>query len=290
MPVAAGLRGLRALTLTLCLTVGGARAGQPEQAPAPPLPGDPLSTAHAPVPTLPADPADRLDNAVRAYHAGQQDLALSLLTALIRDADPRSEVLREARVYMAEILLFQGNEASAREALELVLREQPGLVLDPFRHPPDICAFFELVKASGTWRAAPVEDPGPAPATRRPSPWLPLGIAQARQQRPTAAALLATGQGLSCGLSAALFLWITADRRYGSEGQPGFTEDGDRLWPLSTLQARRTAQWSATAACYASYGLGVVDASAAQRRARRQAALSLRMTPSAPGLLLTAPF
>ncbi|MCK6502625.1 hypothetical protein L6R53_04390 [Myxococcota bacterium] len=288
MGLAPDLRRPLGCAALLCLLARAAAAAEPEPGP-PPDPATaqaPAAGSHALPPSLPADPAARLEGAIRSYHAGQQDLALSLLTALIRDAAHDPEIVRDARLYMAEILLFQGNEAGAREAVELVLRDHPDLILDPFRHPPDICAFFELVKASGSWRP----QPPPAlvePAPRRTSPWLPLGISQARQGRPVAAGLLATGQGLSCGLSAGLFLWIAVDRRYGSEGEPGFTDDGQRLWSLDTLQARRAAQWASTATCYASYGLGVLDASVAGRRARRQATIGLA---PGPGLAVAARF
>lgn len=285
MGLAPDLRRPLGLAALLCMLARVAPAAEPD-AGAPPTPAATQVPPHAPPPSLPADPAARLEGAVRSYHAGQQDLALSLLTALIRDAADDPAIVRDARLYMAEILLFQGNEAGAREALELVLRDYPDLILDPFRHPPDICAFFELVKASGSWRpqapAVQVEPPA-----RRSSPWLPLGIAQARQGRPVAAGLLATGQGLSCGLSAGLFAWIAVDRRYGSEGEPGFTDEGQRLWSLETLEGRRAAQWASTATCYASYGLGVLDASIAGRRARRQATIGLA---PGPGLALATRF
>ena len=284
-----GRRANTRLLLLLALaawTVHGSRLAQAQE---PPPAADPAQDPHAPPPSSPPDAEDRLDSAIRSYHAGQHDLALGLLTALVRDEAEAREVVRDARIYMAEILLFQDNQAGARQALELVLREYPDLILDPFQHPPDICAFLELVKADGSWRLALPTPPPPVAQAPRTSPWLPLGIAQARQRRPNAAGLFATGQGLSCGLSAGLFLWLALDNRHGSQDEPGFSDDGQRLWTLDTLQSRRTAQWTTTAICYASYGLGVVDASIAGRRARR-ATVSAGAGPDPLSVRLTARF
>lgn len=255
------------------LWAGSALAAAPDEGPSPGTPSPASSTApHAPPPAAPQDAAERLESALRSYHSGQRDLALTLLTALVRDEPEESEVVSDARILMGEIFLAQGNEAAARGSFELVLLADPSTELDPFVHPPDICAFFELVKASGSWRPddrPPTALPDPV-APARPSPWLPLGVAQYRQQRPVAGTLFAITQSASCGLSAGLFAWMAVDRRYDSTNESGFDDDNHRLWTLETLQARRAAQWTLTGACYTAYGLGVTDAWLTERRARRQ--------------------
>lgn len=272
-PTSAGLLLLMLLSRVAAAVPAPEDRPAPEDGPAAPVdipaPGLPASNHAPPPPVAPQGAETRLENAIRDYQAGRHDLALTLLTALVRDEPDEAAVVRDARVYMAEIFLVQGNESAAREALEQVLQASPDLELDPFEHPPDICAFFELVKASGTWRPAPVPSTlAPPRAPTRPSSLLPLGIAQFRQGRPVPGTLLAIGQGAACGLSAGLFTWLAVDRKHGSKDEAGFAEDGSRLWTLDTLQARRAVQWSATGLCYGAYGLGVLDASIAGRRAR----------------------
>ncbi|NOY25503.1 MAG: hypothetical protein GXP62_06475 [Oligoflexia bacterium] len=205
----------------------------------------------------------RLENASRSYHAGRRDLAISLLTALVRDDAWDPAMVQQARILMGEIFLVQGNEAAARDAFEQVLANAPETTLDPFEHPPDICAFFELVKASGSWRPTPLPPPKPV------SPWLPLGISQLRQGRPVAGTLIAISQGASCGLSAGLFAWLALNRRYGSQDVPGFDANGNRLWTVETLRSRRAAQIALTAGCYTSVSLGFADAWVSRRRSKR---------------------
>ncbi len=240
-----------------------------------PLPGGPSADAprapppaeaHAPAPSVAS--ADRLDAAIRAYQSGQYDLALFLLTAILAEDTTDATDRQQALVYLAEVFLAQGNEASARESFEAALELFPGLQLDPFEHPPDVCAFFEVVKA--TWRPRVVQptitlDLRPPPT----SPWMPLGIAQQRQGRPVPGTLMAVGQGLSCGLSAGMFAWLALDRRFSDD--PGETTgEGGAIWRLETLRSRRTVQWLATGTCQTLYGLGVLDAALVERKRSRQ--------------------
>ncbi|MCB9778210.1 MAG: hypothetical protein H6742_06585 [Alphaproteobacteria bacterium] len=253
--------------------------------------------SHAPPPVeLTRDDQSRLDGAVRQYHAGQHDLALSLLAALLQETaeDP---VAAAARVYMGEIFFVQGNEDGAREAFELALRSDPALRLDPFQHPPDVCAFFEIVKADGDWRQptplpVPIEPP---PPLTRPSPLSPLGIAQFRQGRTGAGTALAISQSLTCGASALLGGWLLIDRRTSDASVPGvpnFDDQGHRLWPGQTLRTRQIVQLSATGACYLAYGAGVADAAITQKRRVRArmeagaAVLPAESGPDEPGVRL----
>lgn len=246
---------------------------------------------HAPSPEPDAradDSSQRLGEAVRWYQTGQHDLALSLLIALLDEAPTDPDLRREARIYIGEIFFVQGDKDASREAFELVLRDDPTHALDPFRHPPEVCAFFALIRESGSWRSpdltVPVE-----PARRRPSPWLPLGIAQVRQGRTAAGVGQALIQGTSCGLSLGLGAWLLFDRRYGTNGLPGFDDEGHRLWVEETLESRRIVQLSATGACYGAYGIGVADAALAERRARRRATDTTAdgaQVGSGPGLVL----
>jgi len=294
----ATLRAMSALVATLsllllCATPGRADDNEAEQpvdeagqrvddAPtaAPSIPADSAPQQHAPPPPpVQLTPPDRLAAAVRSYHLGQHDLALSRLTALTRELPDDSTISRDARLYIGEIFFVQGNESGAREAFEAVVRSWPDHVLDPFRHPPDVCAFFELVKEDELRRIA-VEAVLPDPAAERPppSPFLPLGVAQFRQRRVLPGILFSIGQTASCGLSIGLGTWLLLDRHYDPTPSDEATaqSDGSTVWDRETLVARRSAQWAATGVCYGSYALGVTDAwLAGRRQARRseQAAL-----------------
>lgn len=221
--------------------------------------------------------------AIRAYQSGQYDHALFLLSALLSEPSTPDDQRQQALIYLAEVFLAQGNEASARESFEAALGLNPSLQLDPFEHPPDVCAFFEVVRS--TWSAPADEAPPPlAPPPARVSPWLPLGIPQISQGRPGPGTVLAVSQGLSCGLSAGMFVWLAFDRRYTVDPtEPGTTDR--TVWSLSTLRTRRAVQWTASATCQAAYAVGVVDAALAQRRDRTsadgQAAIELHIGPTA---------
>jgi len=227
---------------------------------------------HAPPPGPPTA-ADRLEAAVRSYHAGRHDIALAQLAALLGEQPLDPTVARDTRVYMGEIFLVDHNLAGAREAFESALQDAPDLVLDPFVHPPDVCAFFAAEKARLASSASALPPPllPSLPVAGPSAPLLPLGIAQARQHRPAMSTLFGTTQVISCGLSAGLWGWLLVDRRYGDRDQPGIDPTtGKRLWERSTLESRRVAQLTATGGCYLSYGLGVLDASVAARHLDRQ--------------------
>ena len=218
---------------------------------------------------------------MRNYHAGHYNLALAQLTELLADRTLDVTIARDARVYIGEIFLVNGNESGAKEAFDAALRLDPDMVLDPFLHPPDVCAQFMVERSLVGQVDTSVQIPAamPRPASR----WLPLGLAQAREHRPSMGTLFGTTQVITCGLSAGLFGWLLFDRRYGTNDEPGIDPStGWHLWTLETLRGRRNVQLVATAGCYTSYALGVFDAHiAARRQTRRDATTGAAASPNA---------
>ncbi len=304
------------VALLSCLAGRAALAEEPADAPAPrpdqepasqgdnppqgdaasePLRPEPLDAVHAAPPPLPqpGSPAARLAAAVRSYHAGQHDLALSRLLSLMRDESVDPVVLRDARVYMGEIFFVQGNEPGAREAFEAVVQDWPDHDIDPFRHPPDVCAFYQLVReAEVRRRAAEALLPTPEPVEPRTiSPLMPFGVPQYRQNRPLPGLVFTLSQLASCGLSVGYGTWLLFDRRYDAtpSEQVVDDQDGPTVWDIGTLRRRRTVQLTATGFCYGTYAAGVTDAALAnKRRARRDQAAA--RTPPPLGITLTRSF
>lgn len=99
------------------------------------------------VEALPVSPRDRLDQAVRRYQFGESELAIGLLSALVVEETLPDDVRRDARIYLGELLYIGGDKDAARRFFEQVLAKDPGHVIDPFRHPPDVCGFFNYVRA-----------------------------------------------------------------------------------------------------------------------------------------------
>lgn len=157
-------------------------------------PGEP--SAPSSVVPQPVDREAQLREAVRLYQLGEFEQALAELAELVVDDSIPGPLRREARVYMAELLLTEGDRDGAELFFRKVLSEDPDLQLDPFRHPPDVMGFFQYVKAKVDAEAseAPVVTvPPPAPVLEpvRP-PWtvaVPFGAYHFSQDRPLGGSL-----------------------------------------------------------------------------------------------------
>lgn len=226
------------------------------QDPAPAEPAEeraeaPAAPAEEEPPEPPEPPATerRLELAVRAYQAGRYEEARTELALLVNDGSIEDrELKQQARVYLGELLYVQGQEDAAFKVFETVLQEEPEYRVDPFRHPPDVCGFFEVVRASTSVLAPPP----PPRALVRPAPlgvYTGFGIWQRAHGRRGLANVLLTGQLLLGAASVAGFAWIRSDDEYVA-GSP----DEQRL------KALRALQWSATAGFWGLYAWGTLNA------------------------------
>ena len=94
------------------------------------------------------DHARTLKDALHLYQRGDAPMAQRALARFINDPSMADESLRQrARVYLGEVLYQQQNEEEARRIFEAVLTLDPNYTIDPFAHPPDVCGFFETVRA-----------------------------------------------------------------------------------------------------------------------------------------------
>lgn len=123
-----------------------------------------------------ASPRDELDTAIAAFLDGDSDRARALLrTLLTRGPELDAAVRRDALAYLGDILYTEEGPAAARSSFEALLDEAPDYRMDPIKHPPEVCSFFEDLRLS---RRTIVTTPEPAPR-REPFPVLslaPLGV------------------------------------------------------------------------------------------------------------------
>jgi hypothetical protein len=184
-------------------------------------------------------------------------------------------------VYLAEILLVDGNTAEARGFLEQVLLQEPEYVIDRFQHTPEVAGEFDYVKA--LMAKPPVEPPPDDPPPPTPivltmpmSVWSPFGRYHFAQGRTGRGLLYLGGVTTSAVLSTFLHaLWV-ADREYQTAEKE------------AVLRGRRRVQWTSTAAFYGFWGASVIDAQVHWRKST----VKLRVKPSvglAPGGAGAAP-
>lgn len=220
-----------------------------------------MEPAAAPSPDEPAPPSapsaeERLDQAVRAYQQGRPEEARVALASLVNDPDLSDRELRQqARVYLGEVLYVQGQEDAAFKVFEIVLLEDPDYRVDPFRHPPDVCGFFEVVRASTTALAPRPNLAQPLPTRPPASAWAGFGVYQRAHGDRRLANTLLIGQTALGLASAGGYAWITSQRHYSGQAE------------LARLQALRATQWGLTLGFWGLYTWGTLDARADWRSA-----------------------
>jgi len=232
-------------------TTGEAPAVAPEEAPAvaPSAPSTPMDWSD--LDELPAkSPATRLEEAVSIYQTGKIHEAQGLLASLANDetySDP--ELRQRVRVYLGEVLYRQQDQEAARRVFELVLTADPDFRIDPFRHPPDVCGFFETIRAYIRPSESQSNIRGPIP----PLPmigYMGFGIYQLRHNRPGLGAIMLAGQSVAGVLSAIEFAGLLEDRGYNID------VEGDE----ASVLRRRAIQWSASGVFYGIWAWSVLDA------------------------------
>jgi hypothetical protein len=130
---------------------------------------------------------------------------------------------------------------------ERILTEDPRYRIDPFEHPPDVCAFFETIQAY----IQPKQPPPPTPDSSSPPlpsvAYVGFGIYQlTHNRRRMGTAMLAT-QTIAGVLSAATFSTLLDGRSFPAG-------EGERVETL------RSVQWASTSVFWGTWAWSVIDA------------------------------
>lgn len=189
------------------------------------------------------EPEARLAGAIRLYLAGDPVTARQQIQGLLAvgpDLDPA--LRRKAMAYLGDILYAEQGPEAARSTFESLLAESPDYAMDPFEHPPEVCAYFEDLRRR-TVPVAPPTFPTPAPS-EEPWPWtvlLPGGAYYFAEGRPAPGVGFGTLQLVGLGVSVFTYVQLKDDERE-QMGQ----DDYDDFTRLATInRAAATVGWVA---------------------------------------------
>jgi hypothetical protein len=234
------LVGLTAPTLSSAQTPESVPVEQDTDSPSAP-------TMNAPNQT----PEERLSAAVRTYQTGRLNAGRDAFSALIDETSYTNPFVRQqARVYLGEVFYLLGEQENARRIFEGILTEDVNYTIDPFRHPPDVCGFFETIRTY----IRPTTPPNVRVLT--PQPTLPaigymgFGLYQLRYGRTKSGAILLAGQTISGLLSVAMMASLYIDRSSTTAS----------LADKASVSQRRAIQWTSTGAFYGFWAVGTYDA------------------------------
>lgn len=96
-----------------------------------------------------------LNEAVQFYQMGDRPMALQTLLSITTDPSYPVSIQQEARIYIAEIMLVEGNVDDARSYFHEVLDINSSYSIDRFRHPPEVCTEFDYTNAQWKQRQPP---------------------------------------------------------------------------------------------------------------------------------------
>ncbi len=120
-----------------------------------------------------ADARARLQDATTRYLQGAPAEARVLLQAVLAEGpDLPADVRQEALATLGDILFSEQGPEASRGVFLALLREAPAYRLDPFVHPPAVCAQLELIRAD--LASASVPPPATPTAPPPPFPWTAL--------------------------------------------------------------------------------------------------------------------
>ena len=197
----------------------------------------------------PWEPEERLKAATEAFLSGDLERARDAYVLLV--ADPNLElthpdVRREAQVYLAALDFNEGAQQTARNTFRSILLEDPDFRLDPFAHPPEMLAEFELmrVQVEAELAAAPSVLP-----ERRLNPLLlvvPGGLQLYNEQQAYGLVVLGGVVGLAA-VSGGLHLRLRAmDEKPGEPDITVWTDD-DKQRAEQLRLANNVAGWGSVA-------------------------------------------
>jgi len=148
-------------------------------------------------------PEEQLDEAVLRYQTNQHPTAIIRFYDLSIDASVPLTVRLEAKVYLAEIYLLDGEQPNAEQQLREVIELDNFYQVDPFRHPPQVGALFVEVRA----RLLPTLQPPDPP----PLVWVP-GWYYARNDALRRDIPLSTVEGLFAAGATGLNIYLLINR------------------------------------------------------------------------------
>ena len=154
----------------------------------------------------------------------------------------------QSRVYIAEILYIQGDREGAKQWFEKILRERPHYRIDRFRHPPEVCGYFDFVKSYMKPIVA-VEKKPTVKSTYSPFRLAPFGLYQLKKgQGVKGATHLVLQMGLGA-LSTGLYIDLLLDHSHLT---------GDETKRI-TLERKRLTQQISTALFYSILRISIYD-------------------------------
>ncbi len=212
------------------------------------------------------------NDALRKYHTGEIDTAMQKFLSISYNDEASVDLRQEADIYIGEILYAQGDLESARRIFAQLLRKDPTYQIDRFRHPPEVCTYFDYIKAS-----QPVIKPPPTVRKLKPFPvsgYAPFGVYQLRHDRTWKGYLYLSSQTITATTSIALLIYLSTNNQYNENDlsrknmlqntiyvQQASTVVFYALWLGSAIDAQRhwrvnLAQDPATTMLYPELSLG----------------------------------
>ena len=170
-----------------------------------------------------------LNEAVQFYQVGDRPQALQTLLSITTDPTYPQSIQQEARIYIAEILLVEGNVEGARSYFHEVLEINPSYNIDRFRHPPEVCMEFDYTNAQ--WKQ---RQPPPSMTTTNPvlTKFAPFGIYQFQRDQ-TVKGLVYSGLQLGTAItSITLFSYLQQNPGYNQND----LDEKARLETILTIQ------------------------------------------------------
>ena len=203
-----------------------------------------------------------LDEAVRFYHTGDRASAMQKFLSLSYNLDAPEPLRHEASVYIGEIVFVQGDKDSARRIFEDLLRDNPNYRIDQFRHPPEVCIFFDFVK--GYMKIPEPPKPDLNPPKRSPIiSYAPFGLYHLQYgERWKGYTYLGT-QTITAASSLGLLLYLNSNNTY---------EEGDE----EKKNMLENLMWTQRTSTLLFYGLWILSGVEAQSHWQ----LNLAITPS----------
>lgn len=183
------------------------------------------------------EPEARLAGAIRLYLAGDPVTARQQIQGLLAASDLDPALRRKAMAYLGDILYAEQGPEAARSTFESLLADAPDYAMDPFEHPPEVCAYFEDLRKRSV-PIAPPTFPAPAPS-EEPWPWtvlLPGGAHYFAEGRPAPGVGFGTLQLVGLGVSVFTYVQLQDDYLQGM-----LKEDRDEYLRVVTINRAAAA-------------------------------------------------
>ena len=187
-----------------------------------------MSDAHAQTLSM-QEALVELNEAVQFYQMGDRTQALQTLLSITTDPMYPQSIQQEARIYIAEILLVEGNVEGARSYFHEVLEINGDYSIDRFRHPPEVCMEFDYTNAQ--WKQ---RQPPPTIASTNPvlSRFAPFGVYQFQRQQTWRGVAYSGLQVATAITSITLFNYLQQNPGYNQND----LDEKARLETLLTIQ------------------------------------------------------